>query len=200
MGGHAGPDEPSDMATAFDTRKRSTLVPSGRWVLDGERSTVGFEVRHLKIARVRGRFHAVMAEVSVDDDGVASLTATIRVASIDTGEDRRDARICAEDFFDVQRHPTMSFGGRAAPVSIGEPLTVSGTMTIRGVSRPLELVAEPPAPADRSASEVRLRGRSAVSRRDFGLEWDSAFAAGGLVIDDRVALCLDVVLVPLSAP
>jgi polyisoprenoid-binding protein YceI len=170
-----------------------SLLPPGVWEVDAERSTVGFEVRHLKIARVRGRFHIVNAEISCGAEGVASVSAWVSVASIDTGDPKRDERICAADFFDVEHHPTLSFGGLVAPAQDGEPLKAEGTMTMRGVSRPLELDAEPWLEGE--DGEVWVRARGSVSRRDFGLEWDSAFAAGGLVIDDNVALRLKICLV-----
>jgi polyisoprenoid-binding protein YceI len=157
---------------------------------------VGFEVRHLKFTRVRGRFHVFAALVSCSSDGVASISGSIDVASIDTGDPRRDARLCAQDFFDVEHHPRISFSGISPALGAGDALVVRGTMTMRGASRPLELRAEPsPAPDGKSNGHPSVRVRGVVSRREFGLDWDSAFAAGGLVIDDRVYLRLDVVLV-----
>jgi polyisoprenoid-binding protein YceI len=156
---------------------------------------VGFEVRHLKISRVRGRFREVSAVVCADSEGVASIEGSISVASIDTGDHRRDARLCAQDFFDVERHPIASFRGAAPPMGAGNVFAVSGTLTLRGVSRPVELLVEPSRRADGKGNGDRcVRARGVVSRREFGLDWDSAFAAGGLVIDDRVALRFDVAL------
>ena len=186
--------EPVYIATRADTRP-VTLVPPGTWEVDPQRSTMGFEVRHLKISRVRGQFREVEAVVSCDSEGVGSIEASIGVASIDTGDPRRDARLCAEDFFDVEHHPMASFRGDAPPVGAGNVLTVRGTMSLRGVSRPVELVAEPSRAADGKGNGDRwVSARGVVSRREFGLNWDSAFAAGGLVIDDRVDLRIDVAL------
>jgi polyisoprenoid-binding protein YceI len=183
------------MTTRADTRQ-VTLVPPGTWEVDAERSTVGFEVRHLKLTRVRGRFHAIAAVISCDGEGVASIAASIGVASIDTGDPRRDARLCAQDFFDVEHHPMISFSGVSPPMGAGDALAVRGTMTMRGASRPLELRVEPSGAANgNSNGGPWVRARGVVSRSEFGLDWDSAFAAGGLVIDDRVALRLDLVLV-----
>ncbi|HEX7610914.1 MAG TPA: YceI family protein [Solirubrobacteraceae bacterium] len=173
-----------------------TLLPPGLWEVDAERSVVGFDVRHLKIARVRGRFHVVSAQIGCDREGVAYVSARVDVASIDTGDIKRDERICAADFFDVEHHPTMSYTGRVAPAEDGAPLTASGTMTMRGVTRELELDAEPWLQGEDGEAWVRARG--SLSRSDFGLEWDSAFAAGGLVIDDHVALRLKICLTPAA--
>jgi len=186
--------------TRVDTTqtKQFTLVPPGTWEVDPERSTVGFEVRHLKIARVRGCFREVTAVISCDSDGVGSIEASIGVASIDTGDPRRDARLCAEDFFDVEHHPIASFRATVPPMSPGNVLDVRGMMTLRGATRPIELLVEPSRMDGEGysddVSDRWVRARGVVSRREFGLDWDSAFAAGGLVIDDRVALRVDVAL------
>jgi len=172
-----------------------TLVPPGTWEVDARRSTVGFEVRHLKVMHVRGRFHVVAAVISCDREGAATIEASISVASIDTGDAKRDARLCAQDFFDAPHHPLIRFTGDSRPTAARDALTVRGTMMMRGVSRPLELRAEPSWARDgNSNGDPRVRALGVLSRREFGLDWDSAFAAGGLVIDDRVELRLDVVL------
>jgi polyisoprenoid-binding protein YceI len=166
--------------------------------VDAETSTVGFEVRHLKLAKVRGRFRRVEAAVSCDRDGIATIDAAITVASVDTGDERRDERLRAEDFFYVEHHPVATFSGSCATAERDETLVVRGTLTLRGVTRPLDLLAEPAREDDEE--RVRVRASAIISRREFGLEWDTAFAAGGLVIDDRVALRLDVVLVRGDTP
>jgi polyisoprenoid-binding protein YceI len=189
------PREPANIATGAATRKL-TLVPHGTWEVDAERSAVGFEIRHLKLMHVRGSFHVMAAVISCDREGVASIAGSIGVASIDTGDPRRDARLCDQDFFDVEHHPLISFSGVSPPVGAGDELVVRGTMTMRGASRPLELTVEQARTADgKSHGDPWVRARGVVSRHEFGLDWDSAFATGGLVIDDRVALRLDVVLV-----
>lgn len=171
------------------------LVPPGSWAVDSERSTIGFVVRHLKIAKVHGRFRNVEGVIRCDECGMMSVTGSIDVASIDTGDVRRDARLRAEGFFDVERHPTIGIGAGSSPVSSGGGMSVCGKMTIRGAERSFELQVEGPATPVNGDGDLRIRARGAVSRRAFGLDWDSAFAAGGLVIDDRVVLLLDVVVV-----
>jgi polyisoprenoid-binding protein YceI len=79
---------------------------------------------HLKFTRVRGRFHEMTAVVRGGDDGNASITGSICVASVDTGDARRDARLRADDFFDVDHHPTISFTGEAPPAGSADQLTV----------------------------------------------------------------------------
>ena len=173
-----------------NSMEQATLVPRSAWEMDPARSTAGFAVRHLKVAKVRGRFGEITGVIRCDEEGVTSIDGRVEVASIDTGDDRRDARLRAEDFFDAERHPTITF------TAIGSTniSVVRGIMTIRGVSRPLQLDAA----REGNGGDLRIRANGAISRRAFGLTWDSAFVAGGLVIDDRVALGLDVVLRPRS--
>ena len=183
------------MPTQTHTAQGALLSP-GAWRVLSERSTLGFEIRHLKIARVRGRFHEVDARIESAANGIVSIEASVDVASIDTGDQRRDDRICQEDFFDVAGHPMLAFTGEIAPSDGDGSATVRGTMRIKGVSRPVELRARREGRVGGSG-ETRLRATGAVSRKEFGLEWDSAFAAGGLVLDDRVTLRLDVIVAPV---
>ena len=92
----------------------------------------------------------------------------------------------------VERHPTIGVDAGSSPMSARGGLAVCGTMTMRGVQGPLELHVEGPATPVNGDGDLRIRARGAVSRRAFGLDWDSAFAAGGLLIDDRAVLLLDV--------
>ena len=182
------------MTTSLD-RGQQALVPAGIWTVDAARSVVGFDVRHLKLTKVHGCFHHFEGALRCDPDYTVSITGSIDVASIDTGDPRRDDRLRDEEFFDVHHYPTIAISAAATPVSPGEAFAVSGEMTIRGVRRPLELeVMGSPMSVDGNG-DVRIRARGSVSRRAFGLNWDPAFAGGGLVIDDRVALRLDVVVV-----
>ncbi len=170
------------------------LVPPGTWVVQASRSKIGFDVRHLMLSKVHGRFHDVEGTIRCDGDGVACIDGRVEVSSIDTGDSRRDARLRDEDFFNAARHPRITLDAACPPAPAGSAPTVAGTVTLGGVSRVIQLRLEGPATAIDGGSELRIRARGDVSRRDFALEWDSAFAAGGLVINDRVALDLDVVL------
>ncbi len=185
--------------TILNGTDRVTLVPPGTWEVDPAGSTVGFAVRHLKVTKVRGRFREITGVIRCDREGVASIDGTVEVASVDTGDRRRDARLCAEDFFDVEQHPTIALTAISRPAGPTDAPTIRGTMTVRGASRPLELQLDAPASPVDGNGDLRIRANGLVSRRDFGLEWDSAFAAGGLVIDDRVRLRLDVVVHPTAS-
>ena len=182
--------------TIMNSTEQVTLVPEGAWEVDPARSTVGFAVRHLKVTKVRGRFSEFTGVIRCDPDGITSIDGKVEVASIETGDRRRDARLRAEDFFDAERHPTIAFNALSEATGSGGFPVVRGMMTVRGVTRPLELHVDAPGSPVAGDGDLRIRATGVLSRREFGLRWDSAFAAGGLVIDDRVALQLDVVLCP----
>src|SRR5271157_3650271 len=127
-GGDGAPIVEACRVSTRTSTQTALLLPPGRYEVDASRSKVGFEIRHLMIAKVRGRFHSIAAEVSSGEDGIVSVSATIDVASFDTGDTRRDERMRAPDFFDVERHPAMTFSGQASPPQDGRGSTVRGTM------------------------------------------------------------------------
>ena len=182
--------------TIANGTERVTLVPVGVWEVDPARSAVGFAVRHLKVTKVRGRFGEITGVIRCDRGGMTSIDGRVEVASIETGDHRRDARLCADDFFDIGRHPTIPFRALSKATGPGDVPIVRGRMTMRGVSRPVELHVDAPGSPVAGSGDLRICANGVLSRRAFDLTWDSAFAAGGLVIDDRVELQFDVVLWP----
>lgn len=184
-------------ATSARTRAERALVPAGAWLIDRTRSRVAFDVRHLKVLHVRGRFSDFAGTLLCDRDGATLIDGSVVVASIETGDARRDAALRGDRFFDVERHPSITFDGTAPPVPAHAPLSIGGSLTIRAVRRPLVLRAQP-VPAAPATEEVRIHAAASLSRHEFGLDWEPAFAAGGLVIDDVVGLALDVVAVRLD--
>lgn len=166
------------------------LVPEGRWTVDAARSSVAFEVRHLGVSRVRGTFGSF--ECRLDGGDRPRIDGVVDVASLATGDAVRDERLLSAEFFDVAEHPAIAFAaGRAIPHAGG--WRIEGELTIRGVTRPLALAASR---ADRDDGAVGITARGTLSRKDFGLVWDALVEAGRLVVADRVAALLDVVLAP----
>lgn len=112
----------------------ATQQPTATWTIDAAHTEVGFEVKHLMISRVRGRFGAVEGTVRFGDDPTAaSVQAEIDVASIDTRQEQRDTHLRSADFFDVEQFPKMTF--RSTRVErTGEGLRVVGDLTIRDVT------------------------------------------------------------------
>jgi polyisoprenoid-binding protein YceI len=127
------------MTTTTSTAR--PLAP-GRWTLDPAHSSVGFTVRHLGVSKVRGRFAAFDADVVVGEDlAGTSVTATIDLASVDTGNADRDAHLLQPDMFDVAARPTLGFRSTAV-VEDGDGWRVEGELTLGGSTQPVVLAVE----------------------------------------------------------
>lgn len=170
------------------------LVPAGRWEVDAGRSSVRFEVRHFRVSRVRGGFGSFACRLESGDR--LRVDGSVDSASIDTGDPVRDGRLRSDEFLDSARHPGIAFTADRAAVGVGG-WRIEGELTIRDVTRPLELRASP---VERPDGAMGIAARGKLSRRDFGLEWDALVEAGRLVVSDRVDIAIDVALVPAPAP
>lgn len=162
--------------------RTDTPLPSGDWQVDGSRSHVEFTIRKLGAGTLRGRFRQADGTLAVHG-GRTSASGTVRVASIDTGNDERDAHLCAPSFFGAESHPEIAFRSRAIVPDGEDRWRISGDLTIRDRRREVELVAVRPAP-----EHLRVRGE--IDRRDFGLTWNRAIEATGAV-GTRVGIELD---------
>ena len=149
--------------------------------LDHTRSTVGFLIRHLGVATVRGTFSSFAADVES-----GSVRGEVGVASVDTGDPIRDRRLRTE-FFGADDFPSIAFEGLTEGAS-----RIDGSLTIRGATRPLSLTVRSERLDD---GAVRLRASGRLRRSDFGLDWDALRKAGRLLVADNVRVFADVVLV-----
>lgn len=154
--------------------------------IDRTRSSVGFLIRHMGVATVRGTFSTFDADV---EEGAAGLRVhgEVDAASIDTGEPIRDGRL-RDEFFDAPEFPVIAFEGVASAES-----GVSGFLTIRGVTRPIQLDLSAQ-PLEDGAVHLRAEGR--IRRSEFGLDWEALRQAGRLLVADHVRLFADVVVRP----
>lgn len=163
------------------------------WQVDPSHSTIGFSVRHLMISKVRGRFGAFSAELK-DDGGFSAVTASIETGSIDTREDKRDAHLRSADFFDSEKHPKMTFESTRVEQRNDGRYVVRGDLTIRGttkeVAMDVELLgkAKDPWGNDR----VAFTGKTTIDRVEFGLTWNQALEAGGILVGEKVDIELEV--------
>lgn len=148
----------------------TTLTP-GSWTLDAMHSQVEFTIRHLGISKVRGRFNKFETEFVVDDNGFATLGATIYLDSFDTGNADRDNHVRTADFLDVANRPTLSFRA-VEPVQITESFEVEGEATLGGITKPVTLDVEWGGVQVFAGTGDRHAGFSAtgsIKRTDFGV-------------------------------
>lgn len=174
-----------------------TAPQTTTWNLDPVHSAAEFKVRHMMISNVKGQFTGISGVLSLNENDIVKsrVEASIDVASINTRDAQRDAHLKSADFFDVQNFPTLSFKSTGVERTGGGELAVTGDLSIHGVTREVVFKVEgPSAPGADPWGNTRV-GLSAVTRinrKDFGLTWNAALEAGGILVGDDITITLDV--------
>jgi polyisoprenoid-binding protein YceI len=155
------------------------------------------------ITNVRGEFERYRADVYYDaaHPEATRIDATIEVASVNTRESKRDGDLRGELFFDAERHPALTFTSYAARAAGDGAIDVTGTLMIRGVAKEVTLAVR-----DVTGVQTDMRGNQRVGatatakikRSDFGMTWNKALDAGGVVVGDVVTIAIEVSLVKAS--
>ena len=167
------------------------------WKLDPAHSVAEFKVKHMMISNVKGQFKGVSGAVAWDGSDItkSSVEAKIDAATIHTNDAQRDGHLKSADFFDVEKYPELSFNSTGIKRAGGDELSVTGELTIHGVTQPVTFKVEgPTAPAKDPWGNLRV-GLSAVTkinRKDFGLTWNAALETGGILVGEEVTITLDV--------
>lgn len=163
------------------------LTP-GTWTLDASHTSASFTVRHAGISRVRGSFGEVEGTLVVSDKHELTFEAALQTASISTGNADRDGHLRSADFFDAETNPAITF------VSTGvEGSDLTGDLTISGVTRPvtLDFTFEGAATDPFGTFRAGFTGETKISRKDFGLTWNAALEAGGVLVGDEVKISIE---------
>lgn len=174
----------------------SAIIPAGKWKLLQEDSRVGFAVRRAGINKVTGEFKDFTATVhSGDATADFSVHAIVKAASFDSGDADRDAQVKSEEFFNVATYPELTFSSTELKQD-GDDFTLLGNLTIHGVTKPVDFEVEFKG-LSRDSHARPLAGFSAesvISRKEFGLEWDSPLDVG-IILSDKVTITLDLLFV-----
>ncbi len=167
---------------------------TGRWEVDPAHSSVEFRVRHAGVARVRGHFDVFDGELVVASDGGIAARGTIDAASLSTRLPVRDEHLRSSDFLDVERHPRIAFASETVEAGDDGALTMRGELTIRGVTREIELTGEILGRGrdDDGAERLGLALAGRLDRRDYGLTWNAAVEGGGVLVGNRVDVALEI--------
>ena len=173
----------------------ATIAPTGTWNVDTTHSRVGFAVKHLGIATVRGTFKEFEGTLEISDDlANAKAYGKVKTASVDTNEAARDEHLRNSDFFDVEKYPEITFESTKIEALDEDSLKIIGNLTINGTTNEVELLAEvggtevDPWGNDR----VGLEAVGKISRSDFGMKFNMALGSGNLAVGDKVTLNLDI--------
>ena len=172
----------------------TTGLVAGTWNIDPTHSEVGFVVRHVMVSKVKGVFSKFDGAITVDEDPLRSrVEATIDASSIDTREPQRDAHLRSSDFFDVETHPEICFVSTEVSPA-GNDFTVTGDLTIHGVTRQVELALEfnGVAPDPWGGLRAGFSASTEISRADFGIEFNIPLDGGGVVVGDKIRIYLEI--------
>ena len=167
-----------------------------QYSVDNAHSDIAFSVRHMVFAKVRGHFTKWTAQLSYDggDPSKSALEVSIEAGSIDTREPQRDGHLKSADFLDVEKYPTITFKSRRVEPTAPKHYKVTGELTIHGVTREASFDAEElgrgkdPWGNDR----VLFGAKGSINRVDFGLKWNQALEAGGVLVGEKVDFEVDV--------
>jgi polyisoprenoid-binding protein YceI len=170
---------------------------STTWNIDATHSHAEFKVRHLMISNVKGHFPKVSGVLTLDETDLtkSQVEALIDVASIQTRDEQRDGHLKSADFFDVEKYPTMKFKSTKVTVTGADEGTVEGDLTIRDVTKLVVFQVEGPTAQTKDPwgnLRIGAAATTKISRKDFGLTWNAALEAGGVMIGDEVTITIEV--------
>jgi polyisoprenoid-binding protein YceI len=168
------------------------IIPApGTYLLDQAHKRVGFVARHMMVSKVRGEFAEATATITVAEEPLeSSVTATIQATSISTSQTDRDVHLRGGDFLDVEQFPTLEYRSTGVKSHSGNELVLSGELTIKGVTRPVDLEVEFEG-AGRSPFGQDIFGFTAIAeidREDFGLTWNVALETGGVLVGRKIKI------------
>ncbi len=174
----------------------TTTIPgyiAGTWDLDPSHSEVGFSVRHLMVSKVRGRFNSFSGElVTAANPLESSVTASIDLNSIVTGDEGRDNHLRSADFFDVANHPTMTYRSTGVRPD-GDAYIVDGELSLHGVTRQVPLKLELNGFIESPmGTRAGFSASGEISRKDFGIDINMPLEGGGVVVGDKVTVTLEI--------
>jgi polyisoprenoid-binding protein YceI len=173
----------------------TTTIPTGTWAADTAHSTLGFSVKHLGIATVRGSFDEFEGKLELGDDlSTAKVSGSAKVASINTSEPQRDAHLKSADFFDAEAYPELTFESTGAKAIDDDTFEIVGDLTMHGVTKPITLRAEiQGSETDPWGNErIGLEITGQLNRSEWGMKFNQALGSGNLLVSDVVKLALDV--------
>lgn len=173
----------------------TTATTTRAFAIDATHSEAAFSVRHL-ISKVRGRFTRFEGTIEFDAERPerSAVSVSLEAASIDTGVPDRDQHLRSDDFFAAATYPALTYVSTAITPKGGDAYEVAGTLTIRGVARPVTLQATLLGTATDPWGNQRLafEAETAINRKDFGLNWNAALETGGFLVGDEVTITLSV--------
>jgi polyisoprenoid-binding protein YceI len=180
----------------MSTITSDTTALTGTYAIDPSHSRIGFSARHAMVTKVRGSFNEFEGSGYFDAENPSEshLELTIQADSIDTRNADRDAHLRSNDFFDMEHHPEITFRSTAVEALGDDAFRVTGDLTIKGVTKPVTVDFELTGSAVDPFGNHRigLEGKTTVNRKDWGVNWNAALEAGGVLVSEKVTLEFEV--------
>jgi polyisoprenoid-binding protein YceI len=174
---------------------QTAQAETARYDVDPDHSTIEFRVAHMVISKTTGRFmeYSGFIEMDPDEAVVKTIQATIKTASVNTNQEKRDGHLRGADFFDAEKHPTMTYKLKSY-LKNGDGYAAVGDLTLRGVTKEIVLVGNfngvTKDPWGNTRAGFTAEGK--LNRKDFGMVWNKTLDNGGLVVGDEVLIKLDI--------
>ena len=192
------------MSTATAPAANTATNTTTKWTIDPAHSEIQFKVKHLMITTVTGSFQKFDADITAPGDDLSKARVTFRAetASVTTGSEQRDAHLKGADFFDIANHPQIVFTStKSENVDSDGSWTLHGDLTINGVTKPVKLDVEfggvMKDPWGNHKAGISIHGK--FDRKQWGLSWNAALEAGGMLVSDEVRIACEVQLVQQGA-
>lgn len=169
-------------------------VPAqGTWIVDPNHTTVTFEVRHMMISKARGTFGSTNGTIIVADDPLQSnVEVTIDIESVESGARDRDEYLLSHDFLDAENYPEMTFRSTSVETS-GDGYRMMGELTIKDITRPIVMEFDFTGGLTDATGNARTGFRASLQtdREDWGLSWNMALEAGGVLVGKKIKVVID---------
>ena len=185
----------STQATQTRTWQGVEIPPAGTYQIDPAHTTVEIIARHMMVAKVRGRFEEFSGRIEIADDPADSTSeVSIDAGSINTSEEKRDAHLRSADFLDTEQWPHITFRGSNPTQKSGQTFTVDGELTIRDVTKPVQVETTLQGVAKDPWGNTRIffTGSFKINREDFGITWNQALETGGVMVGKELTAELEV--------
>ena len=167
------------------------LPAAGTYVLDPTHTRIGFIARHLMVTKVRGNFGEFDGSITIAEDPAKSTAqATIKALSVETGAPDRDTHLRSGDFFEAEKYPELTFANARVVSQKGTKFKVLGDLTIKGVTKEVELDVElDGVVTDPFGNEkLAVTASTEINREDFGMTWNAALETGGVLVSQKVVI------------
>jgi len=170
---------------------------AGTWAIDPVHSEVAFTVRHMMVSKVRGRFDTFEGTITTaEDPAKSSVTASVDLSSVNTNNDQRDGHIRSADFFEADKHPTMTFTSTGLRNVGGDAFLLDGDLTIKGVTKPVtfEVELNGIGPDSYGGTRIGFSALAEINRNDFGVSFNGPIPGvpGGVAVSDKVTVTLEI--------